>query len=151
MYFHYHWSATWHISLSGLNCTRLVSMPLSFLCINKTRVPFRSVDDPWGHASAGVTDVGSPYTNQNTSVRFRSFDDPWGHTTDCHGVTVVGSAYTEQNTSVRLCLIQVIRRPMHGVTPLTGVTDMGSRYTHQKTRVRLKSVDDPWGHTTDWR
>ena len=33
-----------------------------------------------GVTVTGVTDVGSPYTQQNASVRFRSFDDPWGQT-----------------------------------------------------------------------
>ena len=37
---------------------------------------------------AGITEVGSPYTQQHTSVRFRSVDDPWSHTT----VKVLGSS-----------------------------------------------------------
>ena len=87
-----------------------------------------------------VTVVGPPYTEQHTSVRFKSVDD---HTTDWlygHGVPIHGTKHE--------CSIQVIRRPMHGVTPLTGVTDARSPCT--KTRVRFRSVDDPWGHIAHW-
>ena len=40
---------------------------------------------------------------------------------------------------------------MHlGATPLTGVKVVGSPVTYHNS-VRFRSVDDPWGHTTDWR
>ena len=119
----------------------------------------------------GITVVGSPCTEQNTSVRFRSVDDPcmvshhwlalpswgprtrnktrvfdsgqstthvWYPTTDWRyrrGVPVHGTKHE--------CSIQVSRRPMHGITPLTGVTVVGSPYTEQNTSVRISSVDDP--------
>ena len=40
---------------------------------------------------------------------------------------------------------------IHGVAPLTGVTVVGSLYTEQSTSIRFMSVDEPWGHNTDWR
>ena len=81
----------------------------------------------------GVTVVGSPYAIHITTHEFLKPGQSAIHEiTPLTGVTDVGSPYTKQNT----CSIQVIRRPMHGVTPvtpLTGVTDVGSPYTEQNT------------------
>ena len=92
-----------------------------------------------------MTVVGSPATQQNTSVRFRSFDDPWGHTTDWR----YGRGVPAHVTHTRV--FDSGPSTIHGVTPVTGDTDVGSPYTDQKTSVQFRSVDDPWGHTADWR